>query len=447
MELTIPQQQMPVAVQFPEAKSLKTQCLAYIGNNAQHKKINLIDNLINLPADLASAAIVATNTTYIDQNKAALIKLAQSTQLDRNVSCAIAQKCGNVALARELAKNGPITDGVASILVKAFLDTDMAICLNDFDGAFNKAFPEKILNHGNHNLIYQELMNKITNEIYEVEWKHNDASLLFAQDFKHNLSTEKITHYAAHKSFINKNFDAACAYGFVALSPCKNFLAFIPKNTTNKTYNAFEIHNLKNGKKTKVLNSLVECPHILIDAITFSQDCSLFGIQDKNGNIYSFEFTSMLFNDVSLQKLASLSYCYTQFNKKYHISFGSKTGLGYRVFQNNSHNKCDEEIMLINFTCKNIIADTKSLPAFIRKRMSHEILTLESACIIIGVLDTASQKLQMTKKEIATKWFINQDQQFVHDFAAILRDNFDTVLPDINKAFLHLYNYMHFLLK
>lgn len=118
MEMTIPTSQAPITRRIP---SLKQLCLNYIGQNPQHEQINLIDNLANLPTDLAIEALLETHPTYVKQNKDPLIELAQSNNLDMNVLCTVAACLNDIELAYNIAKNGPITNDVALLIIEDFL--------------------------------------------------------------------------------------------------------------------------------------------------------------------------------------------------------------------------------------------------------------------------------------------------------------------------------------
>lgn len=145
-----------------EVPSLKQLCLDYMGKNSQ--QVNMLDNLIHLPVDLAADAILSMEVNQEDQGK--FVQLAQSNILDIAVSCAIAYQCNDVALAYELAKKGSITKYAASVIVADFLKTDFITFLNDFDGVFDKAFPKEILDYGNYDCLYYDLICKGWNHDY-----------------------------------------------------------------------------------------------------------------------------------------------------------------------------------------------------------------------------------------------------------------------------------------
>lgn len=409
--------------------SLKQLCLDCIGQNAQHENINLIskDILTGLSADLASEAIAALDSKNVEENKIKLIELAQSNELDREVSCAIAEKIKDVALAYELAKSGPITDGVASLIIDNFLDLDITTCLNDFDSTFNKMFPQEILEHGNDFCLHRVLMNKITNQFITTDWTINDTTFS-TQDFEQNLSIEKIANHVANKYFINESFKNACANGYVTLSSCGQFLAFIEPHPISKAYHILEIHNLKTRIKVKVINNLGLGDNS-INKIAFSQNGLNFGILSKDGNIHSFEFASMLFNNnISFQQLSCLVYCYEQLLKKVSLSNFLCELFAENIEEEKRLNDAKEELIRFIYYALDYM-EFLPITRSISKQIEFYLKSLEQQCDMIYILNfIASEKLHMTKKEILTKWFIDRDQEFINNLFAIIGDNFDDAM-------------------
>jgi hypothetical protein len=126
----------------------------------------------------------------------------------------------------------------------------------------------------------------------------------------------------------------------------------------------------------------------------------------------------MLCDNISLQKLASIIYCKTLLDNQYIVTYGTKTGLGHLLFESNGEIN-DEAFMLINFIKDNMLADVEALPVCIFDELNAGVLKFEHAIAMIAFLDTVSEQLQMTKKELATQFFINQDPEFVNNVSSI----------------------------
>ncbi|HJZ23693.1 MAG TPA: hypothetical protein VJ201_04505 [Candidatus Babeliales bacterium] len=416
MEMTV-SQQTPVSP-LTEVPSLQNICLNYIGDNAH--KTDLIENMVWLPAELAVKTIVSANDTYITKRKTSLTRLASSADLDTEVSCTIAEKYQDVGLAYELAKSGPITDGVASLIIDDFLATDIVTCLSDFNSAFNQAFPKEILNHGNNDCLYMTFIKKIPTAFKKVtfinNWATNDAdnALLSAQDFNQKKSIEDIAHYITKKNFICENFNYACTNGLVALSPCKNFLAYSIKSNShwNTDYTTIEIHSLNPRTHIKILNP---SKTLDTDTIAFSKDGSHFGVLDKSGNIQSVEIATALnatlFQKVSLSEIASLAYCINQSQVK---DFHAMT----KNIVFNNVMSYEEEMLLMQFIKDNILSRRKSFPVcsfpmYLRKDLEKWISNLNHEQAIMNLFYSVSEALHMTNEEIINLWFVNRDQKFV----------------------------------
>ncbi len=424
MEVTT-SQQTPVNP-LTEVLSLQNLCINYIGDNCLNyigkndQEADLVKNLDRLPADLAVKTIASANDISIAKRKKSLTKLASSENLDTEVSCAIAQKYQDVTLAYELAKRGPITHDVASIIIDNFFAIDIVTCLSDFNSTFNQAFPNEILNHGNDVCLYLMFIKKIPTAFKKVtlinEWATNDPNkaLLTMQDFNQKVSIKDIAYYANKKSFICENFNNACTNGLVALSPCKNFLAFSIKNNSqwHNDYNTIEIHSLNPRTHMKILNPSKTSE---TDKFAFSKDGSCFGVLDKNGNIQSVEIektlNATLFQKVSLLDIASLAYCVNQSHAKDFHAMTKNIAFGKVM-------SYEEEMLLIEFIKENILSRRKtfpvcSFPMYLRKNLEKWISDLKHEQAIMTLFYSVSEALHMTNEEILDLWFINRDQKFV----------------------------------
>lgn len=426
MELTISEQQTPVVREIP---SLKEQCLDYIEQNAQ--QVDLLNNLADLPTDLAVEAILSIDSTYLDQNETELIQLAQSNTLDTSIVCAIAQRSEDMALAYELAKSGPITDGVASAIVRNFFNTDVITCLTDFENKFNELFPQDILKH-NYNNFYRALINEI-NHVRIKDWVENDNQLFSIQDFEQNLSVEEIVQCTVKKHFFNENFDKACKNGVVALSPCKNLLAFCEKDSDG-FYMVIEIHNLKSRNKISFTSHLMNLSKGLDKPkIVFSKDSSCFGMLDKDGNIYSTEIAltmnSMLFKDVSLSKIGSLVYCLKQVRQKYYYLM-----LKDIIFESSMDSK---EKMLFDYIH---FMDMEAFPPCAIKELEQWSMRFQGAYTLIHTLEIASKELNMTKKELLTKYLIEEDPQLRQELDRMIDNLEDNIRLNLMAAIPIFFN-------
>ncbi len=444
MEKPVSQEQTAVVAQITKVLSLKQQCLNYIGHNMQ--QVNLLDgdNLTKLGTDLAAQAIVSLDSTSVEENKVKLIELAQSNIVDRSVSCAIAEKTNDKVLVYELAKSGPITDCIASLIVDNFLSSDTITCLSDFDSAFNEAFPQEIFEHGNDNCIRRELINKINHVCLKGKnfdnWAVNDEKLFSKQDFEQKLSREEIAHYSSRKPCIDEKLENSCINGAVALSyPNKNFLAFCEKHPTNKNYcyGVIEIHSLKPWNKISFGSPLVSRGKFDKPKMAFTQDGLHFGVMDEDSTIYSIEIASlmsaMLFSAISLKKIAYSAYCLKHSRKKYYHLF-----LKDIVLENTLS---DKEKMLMEFIQNTILTDTTSFPVCISKELEEWALNVKYASTLIHLFDLASEIFHLTKIEFLTKMWIEGDQQSIAQLGEVIENNFDeTEQINLGEAFANFIN-------
>lgn len=412
MELTMPTSQITVNP-LTEVPSLKSLCLDYIGQNAQ--QVNLIDNLINLPDELAVESLLHTEKFYIDHNKATLTKLALSNSLGSSVSSTIAQITGDIELAHKLAKNGPITNDVATMIVGNFLATDATTCFGDFTSAFNKAFPKEILGHGNDNRLYRIVKNIITDIHCEGDWKTNDAAIFSVQDFEHKTPINNVANYAASKYFKSQHLDA-CTHNQIALSSCGTLLAF-PQNQMRPIikiymgpryqnwqdlYTVFEIHNLKNGHKIIITAPKKgEC----VGKIVFNKDRTHFGLLDEYGDIHSINITPIVLGDVSLEKIAPLAQFMSFLKSGKHLN--SKLAYGEGI---------------LSHKWENLITDIESFPVYIDKEMKRMALTNGHVRILANLFTHVSEPFSMTKQEMM-QLFLDQDQEFFIKLFTFISDN------------------------
>jgi hypothetical protein len=436
MEKSIVRKQEISRKLFP-VPSLKTLCLDYIGHNTQHEKINLltVDNLINLSPDLAMEAIKYVSedhknnlitfaqsqlNTWLQEDTNNCIELSQKYRLDHNVLCALVAKTKNVLLAYKLAESGPVTNAVASIIIDHFLSIDIPLCLNDFNSTYNTIFPEEILRY-NAYCLYHLLLHKLNYKTYFIIWDKNKNGMFSIEDFNKPMTNNEVARCVRKRNFFNQSFDNACNNGYVALSSCGKFLAFTQQHPTEKTYNTFEIHNIETKNCIKVYNTL-PCG-MIIDRITFNRDGTHCVVLSTIGEMYHFEVTSMLADNLSLKQLACVIYCYEQLIKKFHIACGTKTGLGYKLLEG-SMNETDE--ILADFVGDNILENTKlSLPIYMHNQLKELVLIFEYAWAINEILEKVSEEIKLSKKEIAIKWFIEQDELFIKNIETIIQPYFD----------------------
>lgn len=377
-----------------EVVSLKNQCLNYIGCNAQ--KLNLIDKLLELPAELAEETIVRANRNYINQNKNKLIRLAQSNNLDLSVSCAIARKLHNSELAYSLAQQGAITQKTAKLIINNFIKkTDPITCLGDFAATCNKKFSNEILGHGNYGRLYQELIHIMTDEIYEFQCASNKASLFSIKDFEQNFSITEIAR------FLNNRFDSkALDNGLITLSPCKRFFACTGYDQT------IHVYNLKTEHSIEIDFFFDEEDPVFPDKVVFNTDCSQLGILCKDGSIYTITVPiPLLNNELSLPDLAALAYCKELLLK--YISFETddkEISIAQILFDNNQ-----EACALDTFIAKNNI-----IQSFFTNFSSEQLITFGHTLNWSFVFHVLAERLSITAIEAAHK-IMNNDNQF-HEY-------------------------------
>ena len=425
MEMTIPTSQAPITRRIP---SLKQLCLNYIGQNPQHEQINLIDNLANLPTDLAIEALLETHPTYVKQNKDPLIELAQSNNLDMNVLCTVAACLNDIELAYNIAKNGPITNDVALLIIEDFFNNaDIKTCLTDFKSIYNKAFPKEILDHGNDSRLYQELMNKIAMVIYERSWTINDKVIFSAQYFEQNLSIREIANNMINKYFGTKSLDNPYTNdNLIALSSCETILAFPDKlHPLESVCQYFTIYNLTTKNKITIpIPSGPAYNFCVCDKIAFSQDCSYLGALDKDGKIYSIKIAPFTFANVSMEKIALIAWFLHLKNTGSFIS-------AYRY---------EQEKGMFGQEWEDVITDIESWPVHINETLKMKILNFGYTRILTRLFDSVSEQFGMTREEMINR-VMEQDAEFFIKFCTFIKNNSDEITNTDLQKVVQFYNW------
>lgn len=162
-------------------------------NKSSHKRLSvsdlkmhyLLDDLYRLPIKYAVEFMLSVDDDWIakSENRDQLIKVVTLHKLDDEVACAVVEKLKDLTLAHHLAEQGKITDGVASVIVNSFLKNDISLCLHYFDSFFRKAFPGKILGHGNYIIMYKALMHAMTKDVsFMVDASINNSVSIYDND-------------------------------------------------------------------------------------------------------------------------------------------------------------------------------------------------------------------------------------------------------------------------
>ncbi len=391
----VPPKPAAVAVVARPVPSLQNQCLNYIGENAQ--KIDLIDNLPFLPAELGVETIVSVNDSYIKKNKRKLITLAKLNTLDSSVSCVIADQLDNVGLAYSLAKRGPITNQVASIMIKHFIEkTNLKTCLRDFDFAFNKAFPNKILGNDNSGRLYSSLLELMTNDIYDFQCIAHDDNLFSVKDFESNYSLKEITPFLP-KTFDIKTLHQADKNNLITLNSDNHLLAF------SNDGQMIQIINTKTGNYINIDFYFDEEMYIIPAKLIFNQEGSQLGILDKNNKIHIINIPIVLLNNtLSLQELTALVYCKEHLFKQITID-DQEIAIEYILFEDTQ----EAAHALSTFIAKHPIIES-----FLQNFSAEQLSILKHSVNWSLLFRTVANEFSMTEAQVAIK--INEDDQFIY---------------------------------
>jgi len=138
---------------FGPEHSLKNQCVNKI--TAYANKINIIQKLPHISADLARDIILKAPLSYLAEHKDTLVSLVHNASLDHTIASSIAyalcdykEKTNDSTicvknLVHAIAKNGPLPCNLATSLLTDFTNTDIP---DNFNELCNIYFPADILN-------------------------------------------------------------------------------------------------------------------------------------------------------------------------------------------------------------------------------------------------------------------------------------------------------------
>lgn len=340
------------------------------------KMFNLIDDLMCLPIKYAIKKLMLVDDDWMakNENRVPLIELIKLHKLDDDVASVIVEKLEDLPLARQLAQEGAITTGVASIIVKDFLKTDITACLSDFDGIFHKAFPEKILSHGNYGAVYKALMDAMTDDYsFAVDIVSTDS--FFLHDF--NNASAPVKTSSGQVSCTRK----VSGGDFSVTLNDKHFIGMYNKATR--------------------LGFRVFFPVEVVNLAFKKDDVTLFGILDAFGNIYELVMpVALLQAEMPLRQLASLVYCKAQVYGK---AIPSTDCMGYTIFTSLD---LQEEGKLIQYMQDEL--QDEWVPHCLRGTLKRDEKHLYEVATLRGVFDYMSYALRVTRKQVAIDLYIKK---------------------------------------